>query len=200
MARPQKASAPAEEHNETQTEQRQEAADRSTNVVDLKAAERIRERQTLIVQLAGELDKVAADAGTIKDRMKSIRLRAKEHAIDWKALQQLTTQRRAKEAKRLAWEKSRREIARAFGWEDGKQVDMFEDRAEGLTPGQQREFLGPTDDPTDPSVQRDPAVAAALNAGFFTEDELQRSRDLEDVDNRDAPDEGEGEDEDDADA
>jgi hypothetical protein len=156
----------AAEHNAETESQRQAAADNSANVVDLmSASERWEMRQSKILELAKRLDTAVEQAAGIRDVMKSIRLDAKSNDIDWKALSQLSSQRRAKESKRLKWEASRREIARAFGWEDGEQLDLL-DRADGLIPGLNREFMGPTEDGLSPDKK------AALESGFFTREEL----------------------------
>lgn len=168
MARSRKQSATADEHNAETDEVRGEAFDHQSNVVDFRTpTERRLEREQKIRDLAERLDEATEEASLIRDQMKAIRLDAKAEGIDWKMLAQMTSARRKSESKRLAAENSRREIARAFGWDDGAQLDLLvDDRAEGLIPGQQREFMGETEDGLSPDKR------AALESGFFTREEL----------------------------
>lgn len=171
MARPKRESAPAEAHNEDTEEVRQSAREASGNVVDfVTETEQAKRRIEVIRRLADELDVIAERDAEVKDDKRRVRLDAESYGIDWKALSQMVTQRRQKAAKREAWERSRRDIARAFGWDDGAQQEMF--REESL-PGLDRPFLGDEE----PGV--DAAIAAAIEQGWLSEEEIAANRALD---------------------
>ena len=177
MARTKKKAAPAAEHDAEQEAERQAARDNDSNVVDLVGyAERAALEDRMRAELAEQVDSVLAHIETAKDALDVLKDKATAQGIEWSAFLALVKWRRLEVEKReKKLQKARREeeerarTRRAFGW----QADLFEPREPepGSLPGIDRAFIGGEE-------PRDPAVQAAIDAGFISEAELEENRQL----------------------
>lgn len=151
MARNRKAKT-AETFNEDFEAQRQAARDASSNVVELLPQASAAERQEFVHDMAIEIESLMSERKSINLRISAVlddvaaRDISKQAFKDWLRL-------RAMEQEKLArYQRSRHELAQASGW--AEQGELFSQApAEGLIPGQQREFMGDADDPIAAKIQ-----------------------------------------------
>lgn len=168
MARTKKKAAPAVEHDAEQEAERQAARDKDSNVVDLIGyAERALLEDRARAELAEQVDSVLDHIESAKDTLAELKVKGEAQGIEWSAfialvkLRRMEIEKRQKALKKAeAAEAERQRTRRAFGW----QADLFEPEP-GSLPGIDRPFVGGEE-------ARDPAVQAALDAGFLTEQEL----------------------------
>ena len=171
MARSKRNSAPAEAHNEETEEVRQEAREASGNVVHLKdSAERTAARHRHIIELVEQACALRVEGKAINERRKAIFDDAEAIGLDRKAFRAHIARTLMEADKREAWEATMRECARAHGWDDGAQTELF--REESL-PGVDRPFLSDEE----PGV--DAAIAAAIEQGWLSEEEIAANRALD---------------------
>lgn len=175
MARSKRNSAPAEAHNEETEEVRHEAREASGNVVHLKdSAERTAARHRHIIELVEQACALGVEGKAINERRKAIFDDAEAIGLDRKAFRAHIARTLMEADKREAWEATMRECARAHGWDDGAQTELF--REESL-PGVDRPFLAGDDEAPEAGV--DAGVAAAIEQGWLTEDEIAANRALD---------------------
>lgn len=174
MARSKKAT--TRELDAEQEEQRQAARDNDSNVVDLVGyAERAALEDRMRAELAEQVDSVLAHMETAKDTLEVLKDKATAQGIEWSAFLALVKWRRLEFEKRekklqkaRLEEEERARTRRAFGW----QADLFEPKQPepGSLPGVDRAFIG--------GEERDPAVQAAVDAGFISPAEIEANRQL----------------------
>jgi uncharacterized protein (UPF0335 family) len=182
VARPKRKSAPAEAHNEEAEEVRQEAREASSNVVHLKdSAERTAERYQRIVELVEQACALRVEGKALNERRKAIFDDAEAIGLDRKAFRAHIARTLMEADKREAWEATMRECARAHGWDDGSQTELFR---EDSLPGVDRPFLAGDDETPEAGV--DAGVAAAIEQGWLTEDEIAANRALDEDDEAEA--------------
>jgi len=166
MARTQRKSGTAAEHNDDAEETRQEARSEQSNVIDLDASKKAAARVALIIRLADAAEELRLKGKAINEERKAIFDQVDACGINRAAFKAMLVKRRMEEEKRLAYDKAQKEIARAFGWDDGAQGDMFH--------GEQSQ--------DDLELEHSNALAAAVADKWAGGD---ISDDDDDVDNRD---------------
>lgn len=174
MARNRRKAGTAAEHNEDIEQQRQEARDKDSNVVTFEVKDETRAQQ--LREVTAEFNRLKAEGQRINAERKAQLERIDALGLDRNEFRALVKLLEVDDDKRTKKQRTRREFLRAHNLPE--QVDMFEPKEPepGSIPGLERPFIVAEEGPA-----RDPAVQAAVDAGFFTEEELEESRQLAQV-------------------
>lgn len=159
-------------------EQRQEARETAANVVEISAetnAAKIELRRKLALRSAEDIESLISERKAINERVKACLDEVEVQGINRQAFNDWLRLRAMEAAKLRKYQFSRAELARASGWGDGAQVEMFQTPpVHGAIPGMDRPFLGADEEP---GVGH--AVAAAIEQSWLTEEELASNREIE---------------------
>jgi len=175
MARTRRKAGTAAEHNEEVEQQRQEAREKDSNVVHLPPPDE-ETRAEKLRKATAEFQRLKAEGEAINAQRKSVYENIDALGLDRNEFKALVKLLEVDDDKRTKKARTRREFLRAHNLPE--QVDMFEPKEPepGSIPGLERPFIVADEQPA-----RDPAVQAAIDAGFLTEEELEESRQLSEV-------------------
>lgn len=177
MARNRRKAGTAAEHNEEVEQQRQAAREADTNVVTFEVKDETRAQQ--LRDITAEFNRLKSEGQRINAERKAQLERIDALGLDRAEFKAAVKLLEVDDDKRTKKQRTRREFLRAHNLPE--QVDMFEPKEPepGSIPGLERPFIVADEQPA-----RDPAVQAAVDAGFLTEEELEESRQLSEVANR----------------
>ncbi len=117
----------AAKENEKQTDRRQRAASESSNVVDLEAQ---RKKTEALYKAARDQAEAAAalelQRKSLNAQIKAIYDEVEALGFDRKAFKDMTKLKAKSDEERQKYEASRRQLANAFGFESGEQLDAFD--------------------------------------------------------------------------
>ena len=97
---------------------------------DVTTIQTVAARQAMIREKAQEAADLALEVKALSERRKAIFDDIEAHGVDRAAFKDMIKLARKEADEREAYETSRAEIARAFGWDDGSQRDIFDDEVD----------------------------------------------------------------------